>query len=60
MNDKVDQSGQRYWQPPDKAPYELPGDIFDAELAESSTLQQYLTAIVQLYKSLGGGWSPER
>ncbi len=34
--------------------------LFDAELAESSTLQQYLTAIVQLYKSLGGGWSPER
>ncbi len=33
--------------------------LFDAELAESATLQQYLNAIVQLYKALGGGWSPE-
>jgi len=33
--------------------------LFNAELDESATLQQYLTAIVQLYKALGGGWNPE-
>jgi multidrug efflux system outer membrane protein len=32
--------------------------LFDAELAESSTLQQKINAIVFLYKSLGGGWQP--
>ena len=31
---------------------------FNAELEESQTLQQYLNAIVELYKALGGGWSP--
>jgi len=31
--------------------------LFNAELAESDTLQQYLNAIVQLYKALGGGWN---
>jgi multidrug efflux system outer membrane protein len=31
---------------------------FNAELEESRTLQQYLNAIVELYKALGGGWSP--
>jgi multidrug efflux system outer membrane protein len=31
--------------------------LFNAELAESDTLQQYLNSIVQLYRSLGGGWS---
>ncbi len=31
--------------------------LFDAELAESITLQRYVNSIVQLYKSLGGGWS---
>lgn len=32
---------------------------FDAELAQSQTLQLYFTSIVQLYKALGGGWSAE-
>jgi multidrug efflux system outer membrane protein len=32
--------------------------LFDAELAESTTLQQKINAIVFLYKSLGGGWQP--
>jgi multidrug efflux system outer membrane protein len=31
---------------------------FSAELEESATLQRYLNAIVELYKALGGGWSP--
>ena len=30
--------------------------LFDAELAESTTLQQKINALVFLYKSLGGGW----
>lgn len=30
--------------------------LFDAELAESFTLQKKLNAIVLLYKALGGGW----
>jgi multidrug efflux system outer membrane protein len=30
--------------------------LFDAELAESTTLQQRMNALVFLYKSLGGGW----
>ncbi len=30
--------------------------LFSAELARSNTQQRYLSAIVQLYKSLGGGW----
>jgi len=37
--------------------------LFAAELQYSFTQQRYLSAIVQLYKSLGGGWelpSPER
>ena len=33
--------------------------LFNAELDESASLQQYLNAIVQLYKALGGGWNPE-
>ncbi len=33
--------------------------LFSAELEESSTLQRYLSAIIQLYKALGGGWDPE-
>ncbi len=33
--------------------------LFNAELEESATLQAYQTAIVELYKALGGGWSPE-
>jgi multidrug efflux system outer membrane protein len=30
--------------------------LFDAQLAESLTVQRKLNAIVQLYKALGGGW----
>jgi multidrug efflux system outer membrane protein len=30
--------------------------LFGAELARSNTQQRYLSAIVQLYKALGGGW----
>ena len=30
--------------------------LFDAELAESLTVQRKLNALVQLYKALGGGW----
>jgi len=29
---------------------------FDAELAQSATLQRYFNSIVQLYRALGGGW----
>jgi len=32
---------------------------FDAELAESATLQAYFSAIIELYKALGGGWRVE-
>jgi len=32
--------------------------LFGSELDESATRQQALTAVVQLYKALGGGWSP--
>lgn len=32
--------------------------LFNAELAESSTRREALTAFVTLYKALGGGWSP--
>ena len=30
--------------------------LFNAELAESDALQQYINSVVQLYKALGGGW----
>ncbi len=30
--------------------------LFNAELAESDVLQQYINSVVQLYKALGGGW----
>jgi multidrug efflux system outer membrane protein len=33
--------------------------LFSAELARSNTMQKYLSAIVQLYKALGGGWQSE-
>ena len=33
--------------------------LFNAELAHSNTQERYLNALVQLYRSLGGGWSPE-
>jgi multidrug efflux system outer membrane protein len=31
---------------------------FNAELAESETLGAYFRSVIQLYKALGGGWSP--
>lgn len=34
--------------------------LFQAELLESQTRQQQLSAVVSLYRALGGGWSPER
>ena len=33
--------------------------LFDAELAASETLQEKLTAYINLYKALGGGWISE-
>jgi multidrug efflux system outer membrane protein len=33
--------------------------LFQAELDASRTLQQRLTAVVDLYASLGGGWDPQ-
>ena len=33
--------------------------LFDAQLAQSQTLQLYFNAIVRLYAALGGGWSVE-
>lgn len=30
--------------------------LFTSELAQSNTQQRYLSAVVQLYKALGGGW----
>jgi multidrug efflux system outer membrane protein len=33
--------------------------LFDAELALTSTRRLHLVSIVQLYKALGGGWSPD-
>jgi outer membrane protein, multidrug efflux system len=32
-------------------------NLFDAQLQESSTLQEKLNSIVALYKALGGGWN---
>mgnify|MGYP001616732460 CR=1 FL=1 len=34
-------------------------NLFEAELALTATRRLYLVSIVQLYKALGGGWSPE-
>ena len=33
--------------------------LFTAELEDSVTRRQYLNAIVELYKALGGGWNPQ-
>lgn len=42
------------------APYievlDIERSLFSAELGESEAQQRYLSAIVQLYKALGGGW----
>jgi multidrug efflux system outer membrane protein len=32
--------------------------LFSAELSESETLRLYIDSIIQLYKALGGGWTP--
>lgn len=37
---------------------DLQKGVFGAELQASEALQQHHTAIVRLYKALGGGWSP--
>lgn len=34
-------------------------DLFNSELALARTRRAQMTSIVQLYKTLGGGWSPE-
>lgn len=34
-------------------------NLFDAELALTDTHRLHLVSIVQLYKALGGGWSPD-
>jgi multidrug efflux system outer membrane protein len=34
-------------------------NLFEAELAMSSSRRLHLVSVVQLYKALGGGWSPE-
>jgi len=33
--------------------------LFEAELAMTSSRRLHLVSVVQLYKALGGGWSPE-
>jgi multidrug efflux system outer membrane protein len=37
---------------------DLQKGVFGAELQASESLQQHHTAIVKLYKALGGGWTP--
>jgi multidrug efflux system outer membrane protein len=32
--------------------------LFSAELSESETLRLYIDSVIQLYKALGGGWTP--
>lgn len=34
--------------------------LFDAELALAATHRLHLVSVVQLYKALGGGWSPDK
>jgi len=34
-------------------------NLFDAELSLTSTHRLHLVSVVQLYKALGGGWSPD-
>jgi outer membrane protein, multidrug efflux system len=33
-------------------------NLFEAELAWTSTRRLLLASVIQLYKALGGGWSP--
>jgi outer membrane protein, multidrug efflux system len=35
-------------------------NLFDAELALAATNRLHLVSVVQLYKALGGGWSPDK
>ncbi len=35
-------------------------NLFESELALTSTRRLLLASTVQLYKALGGGWSPEK
>jgi multidrug efflux system outer membrane protein len=35
-------------------------NLFEAELALTNTRRLHLVSIIQLYKALGGGWSPDR
>ena len=35
-------------------------NLFDAELALAATHRLHLVSVVQLYKALGGGWSPDK
>lgn len=35
-------------------------NLFDAELSLAATRRLHLVSVVQLYKALGGGWSPEK
>ena len=35
-------------------------NLFEAELALAATRRLHLVSVVQLYKALGGGWSPEQ
>ncbi len=35
-------------------------NLFEAELALADTRRLHLVSVVQLYKALGGGWSPEK
>jgi multidrug efflux system outer membrane protein len=34
-------------------------ELFDAELSETSARREELVSFIQLYKALGGGWTPE-
>ncbi len=34
-------------------------NLFEAELALTGTRRLHIVSVVQLYKALGGGWSPE-
>jgi multidrug efflux system outer membrane protein len=37
---------------------DLQRGVFGAQLQESQALQLHHSAVVQLYKALGGGWTP--
>jgi multidrug efflux system outer membrane protein len=33
--------------------------LFSAELDDSQSIRDHLISLIQLYKALGGGWTPE-